>query len=173
LALAESLTIQKARDGDKEALAELVNMHKELAFNIAYRITKNVEDAEDIVQESFLKVFKNLDRFKEASKFSSWLYRIVHNEGLMLVRKQKKSLEFLDAPMVENIEEAREHSDDYKKLYEAIDQLSINERNLIDLFYLGDMSIKEIRKITGQSTSNIKVTLHRTRKKLQEKIKNG
>lgn len=173
MARIESQTILKAKSGDPEALTELVNRHKELAFNVALRITNNNEDAEDIIQDSFLKVLKNVNRFKEESNFSTWLFRIVYNQAVMLMRKRKRSLEFLNAPCLEQIheEEKCDRFDNYQKLYEAIDKLSVNERNLIDLFYLGGMSVKDIRNITGKSTSNIKVILHRARLKMQQTLK--
>lgn len=168
----ESQMIQRAKAGDTEALTYLVDQHKELAFNIALRMTKSSEDAKDIVQESFLKVLKNIDRFKEEAKFSTWLFRIVYNESLMLLRKQKNSSTFLDIRTVESVYVEGQEEDinakefNYTKLHIAIDQLNHNERTVIDLFYLGEMSIKDIRRITQMSASNIKVILHRARLKM-------
>ncbi|MBV6647805.1 MAG: RNA polymerase sigma factor [Cyclobacteriaceae bacterium] len=170
----ESNMIRKAKAGDAQALTKLVDSHKELAFNIALRITDNVQDAEDIVQESFLKALKNLTRFREESKFSSWLYKIVYNEAIAYIKKQKRATDFLDAPFSEPIHEKENdsYSDNYQKLFKAIDQLSITERNIIELFYLGDKSIKDIQNIVGKNPSNIKVILHRARLKMQKILKN-
>lgn len=172
----EASLIRKAIDGDEQALNLLVNNHKELAYNVAFRITQNSEDAKDVTQESFIKALQNLKRFRKESKFSTWLFRIVYNESLMLMRKRKNNLEFLDETFKEEIDEEdgeSDYSEMKSELNEAIKSLNPKERNIIDLFYLGEKSSKEIKKITGMSSANIKVILHRARVKLKKHVKNG
>lgn len=171
----ESILIRKAIAGDTQALNTLVDKYKNLAFSVAFRITNNHEDAQDITQDSFLKVLEKLHQFREESRFSTWLFRIVYNQAMMLMRKRKKSIEYLDSIILEYAyEEENNHTPDLQKdLNRAIDELKPVERNIIDLFYLGEKSIKEIHQITGMSTSNVKVVLHRTRAKLRKKIQDG
>src|SRR5690606_17752252 len=82
--------------GDIEAFSYFVDTYKHMAFTIAVRIVQNREDAEDIVQESFIKCFHSLGNFKGDSKFSTWLYRIVYHSALDVVRSQKRSLDIQD-----------------------------------------------------------------------------
>ena len=172
----EADLIRKAKAGDIDALNSLVNKHKELAFNVALRIVQNVQDAQDVTQNSFLKALENLSRFREESSFSTWLYRIVYNEAMMLVRKRKKKKESPEATLADhNFEEERvaDKAAMQQELNKAIEKLDAKERNVIDLFYLGEKSIKEIHQITGLSRSNVKVVLHRARVKLKKTINNG
>ena len=172
----ETELIRKAAAGDAQALNVLVDRHKGLAYNVAFRILQNSEDAKDVTQNSFIKALENLSQFRQESRFSTWLYRIVYNEAMMLVRKQKKNLEFLDETYVDVRDEEEPQQDQAKMqhtLNTAIEKLKPRERTVIDLFYLGEKSIKEIRKITGMSTANVKVVLHRTREKLKKTIDHG
>lgn len=167
--------IRKAAAGDAQALNMLVDKHKELAYTIALRIVKNPEDAKDITQDSFLKALEKLYQFREESKFSTWLFRIVYNESMMFIRKQKKQLIASGEEIMERASEEEDEEIDYTKrqnqLNAAIEKLDPKERMIIDLFYLGDKSIKEIHAITGLSTANVKVVLHRSREKLKKNVK--
>ena len=172
----ETDIIRKAADGDSRALNALVDRHKELAYNVAYRIIQNAEDAKDVTQNGFLKALENLSNFRQESKFSTWLYRIVYNEALMLARKRKRTLEFSDTTFVDVHQEDEVKPDQAAMqlaLNKAIEKLEPRERTIIDLFYLGEKSVKEIHKITGMSTSNVKVVLHRTREKLKKNVEHG
>lgn len=168
----ESRTIKKAISGDSEALTILIDKYKDIAYNLALSIVKNKENAKDIVQDSFLKVFENIGRFRNDSKFSTWLYRIVYNQSINFIKSTTHLNTNKQEPEV--IYEYSENNDypeeNFQELYKAIDLLNETEKNIIMLFYLSDKSVKEISYIMNLSNSNIKVILHRTRKKLQEII---
>ena len=168
----DSKTISKAISGDSEALTLLVNEYKDIAFNLALGIVKNKEDAKDITQDSFLKVLENITGFRNESKFSTWLYKIVYNQSMRFIQKTN-STNFIDIDSVKANDFSNYDSngeDKYVELYQIIDQLEDNERNIVKLFYLAGKSIKDINSITGLSISNIKVILHRARKRLHEKL---
>jgi RNA polymerase sigma factor (sigma-70 family) len=173
----ESVLIKNAIAGDSEALSLLINKYKNIAYNLATSIVKDKESAKDITQDSFLKVLENIYRFNNESKFSTWLYRIVYNESIQYIKKnQKASITDIDieSAKIENYtEEILTSEDQYLDLdlYQAIERLDENERNIILLFYLAEKSLKEINTITGLSISNVKVILHRSRKKLYENLK--
>ncbi len=159
---------------DMTALAGLINKHKTLAYNIALRITRNKEDAEEIAQDAFVKVYQSLHTFKGDSKFSTWLYKIVYH--LSLTRIRKKDL-FDGSSDDDNFSEP-----DDEAAFDALSTLKIKERNkfvsnainklddndqlIVTLFYMNELSIDEIHDITGMTESNIKVRLFRSRKKL-------
>ena len=91
--------VTAAKRGDTRAFEQLVFRHKRRALATAQRITRNREDAEDVVQESFLKAFRHLASFEEKARFSSWLTRIVMNEAYMLLRPKRRVMEVLpDSP---------------------------------------------------------------------------
>jgi RNA polymerase sigma factor (sigma-70 family) len=168
----DSQTLSKAISGDYEALTLLVNEYKDIAFNLALGMVKNRENAKDITQDSFLKVLENLTAFRNESKFSTWLYKIVYNQSLQFIQKTN-STNFSDIDSVNANDFSYDYSngeDKYLELYQIIDQLEDNERNIVKLFYLARKSIKDINSITGLSISNIKVILHRARKRLHEKL---
>src|SRR5205809_2367665 len=85
----ELVLVQRAKGGDVSAFEELVRRYDRNVFRIANHITHNAEDAEDVVQEAFLKAYQNLNRFQEQSKFYTWLVRIAVNEALMKLRRRR------------------------------------------------------------------------------------
>src|SRR5436189_3438999 len=88
-ALETSAALARARRGDSEAFRELVERHSRSVFRLAYRMTGNEHDAEDVVQESFLRAFKQLGRFESRANFGTWLYRIVANCSVDLMRSKQ------------------------------------------------------------------------------------
>src|SRR5260370_18872001 len=86
---ADSTLVAATKNGESQAFEFLVKRHEAKTFSIAFRITRNREDAQDVVQQSFHKAFMHLNRFQEKSSFSTWLTRIVINEGLMCLRRTR------------------------------------------------------------------------------------
>jgi RNA polymerase sigma factor (sigma-70 family) len=166
----ESQIIKRAISGDSEALTILVDRYRDIAYNLALSIVKNKEDAKDITQESFLSVLENISRFRNTSKFSTWLYRIVYNQSIGFVKKANRTTTLDYSVLVETSEKNDDQEDKIQDLYKAINLLEDTDRNIIMLFYLAEKSIKEIAQITGFSLANIKVILHRARKKLFDKM---
>lgn len=161
--------IQRAKKGDADALNELIEKHKSIAFSIAFKYLKNKEDAEDITQNAFITVLGSIKKFRNESKFSTWLYKIIYHECLKVLKSRSPMIEYM--PEFTQIE-VTELKDETKKVDYKIDELlshlNPNEYTIITLFYLKEKSIKEIREITSFSKANIKVILHRARTKLKE-----
>ncbi|MCX6277394.1 MAG: sigma-70 family RNA polymerase sigma factor [Bacteroidetes bacterium] len=170
--------IDRVLSGDVSAYAQLVAKHKNLVFSIALKILNNREDAEEIAQDCFLKVFHALKTFERKSKFPTWLYRIVYNAAISKTRKKKPDLVPMDDYVIHNYSEKDVSEGIYdidpdiqKALIEkAMSKLSDDESLLITLFYHGENSIEEISGITGLTMSNVKVRLHRIRKKLHDDL---
>ncbi|RDV10248.1 sigma-70 family RNA polymerase sigma factor [Pontibacter diazotrophicus] len=165
--------IKKAKDGDRHALATLIDTHKTIAFNLALKITNSEEEAKDITQESFLTVLENIKKFRNEAKFSTWLYRIVYNEALRVIKRKSVPIEgkHADALATESTD-SLEQRESRQRLDAAIQELNENERVVILLFYMAEKTIKEITSITGFTESNTKVLLHRGRKQLKERLEN-
>lgn len=166
----EGQIVKKAISGDSEALTILIDKYKDIAYNLALSIVKNKEDAKDITQDSFLKILENINRFRNESKFSTWLYRIVYNQSIGFVKRENRTNTVDYSLLVETSEKNDNQEDKIQDLYKAINLLDDTDRNIILLFYLAEKSIKEIAQITGFGIANIKVILHRARKKLFEKM---
>ena len=91
----DAALVAATRRGETHAFAELVLRHKQRVFAVVQRITKNREDSEDVIQESFHKAFLHLDGFQEKSEFSTWLVRIAMNEAFMVLRRKRRAVEVL------------------------------------------------------------------------------
>ncbi|MFC1538139.1 RNA polymerase sigma factor [Candidatus Latescibacterota bacterium] len=172
----KSIHLKKAVSGDVSALNHLLNQHKDIAFSIAFRILQNKDNAEDAVQDAFIRVFKYIRKFRNDSQFSTWLYRIVYNE-CMRVKKEYSQMHFsnvdgddkvIDYPVIDDALEKLVESDRKRIIREALDTLHPNESLVLTLFYLEDKTIKDIHIITQLSKSNIKVILFRARKNLNK-----
>ena len=170
----DQLYITKVINGDTNAFAYLVDNYKDMVYSLAYKMTKNREEAEEISQDTFIKAFKNLDKFKGDSKFSTWLYRIGYHAALDSIKKNKRhqnsfeinDITFNQIKSVENILEGIERKERAKIMNGCLDKLPDEERSIIWMFYYDELSLKEIIEVTGLSEANIKVKLHRARKRL-------
>ncbi|OAB77990.1 RNA polymerase sigma factor [Cochleicola gelatinilyticus] len=171
----DSFYINKVKQGDLQAYTYLVDKYKNMAFSIALKLSRNTEDAEDAVQESFIKAYHKIDTFAYNSKFSTWLYSIVYRTTAYNLRKNTISTQEITDTTFHNLEddENTDLSDAEQKRFitEAIDKLPEIESIIITLFYLNDNTIAEIESITGLSKSNIKVKLFRARKALKIELK--
>ncbi|MCD4681979.1 MAG: sigma-70 family RNA polymerase sigma factor [Bacteroidales bacterium] len=174
----DSFYINKVLNNDVSAYTILVDKHKNMAFTVAYRIIRNREDAEEIAQDAFVKVYQSLKSFKKESKFSTWLYRIIYNTAISKTRKKQLETTNLDYNVVENFstDEIKEDvnrldNDEQKKIVTKILQhLNPEDSTLINMFYFKKYSTEEISDIMGLSQANVKVKLHRIRKKLYKEI---
>jgi RNA polymerase sigma-70 factor (ECF subfamily) len=172
----ETQIINRILEGNVREYAVLVNRHKDLAFTLAYRLLNNREDAEEAVQDAFVKAYRNLAGFRKDSRFSTWLFRIVYNTAISKKRLKKTVFNSIDEkPFIKESydkpeEETDSDEDTALTLETALQKLSEEERLIITLFYINESSVEEIHSITGLSKSNIKIKLFRARKKLQELV---
>ncbi|WP_019640690.1 RNA polymerase sigma factor SigW [Paenibacillus fonticola] len=180
--------VKLARQGDQESFADLVDLYKDKIFHLAYRMLLNRHEAEDIVQESFLRVYKNWERYDEKQKFSTWLYRIATNLCIDRLRKRKPNY-YLDAEMndqegldgytlIPGDERTPESeyllSETQQTIHHAIDGLPAKYKSVIILRYLQELSLSEISEVLDMPVTTVKTRLHRgrdfLRKKLQHKM---
>lgn len=170
--------IEQVLAGNSNSFSYIVDRHKDKAFNLAFRICGNREEAEEIAQDSFMKAYRSLGSFKMKSSFATWLYRIVYNTAISNVRVKKKgvlSLEDFPADATDfigtNTTEEEAESEYRKSIVNfALQKLSEEERGLITLFYYEEMDSDEISEVTGIGKPNIKVKLFRARQKMLEII---
>lgn len=164
----EQKIINLAKSGDSAAFSILVNKYSSLVFTFAYRILENREDAEEAAQDAFLKAWKYLNGYKGDSKFSTWLCSITRNTALTKLERRKKKIQPEELNKHYILQTNNEDDDKNEILSKAIQQLSVEDAQLITLFYQSEQSIADIAKIMNLEVGNVKVKLHRARLKLKE-----
>ena len=182
----DGVLVAAAKTGDARAFELLVERHERKIFSMAQRITRNREDAEDVVQQSFQKAFIHLKQFEGKSLFSTWLTRIAINEALMLLRRKRGShevpieesttkteralpLDFLNsAPTPEDSYLDREQE---QILSAALNKLRPGIRKAIELRELGELSTGETALVMGLSVAAVKGRVFQGRMKLRETLR--
>lgn len=178
----EKTLVERAKQGDKAALSQLVHKYSERVYNLALRILRNREDAEDVLQETFLTVIEKIHTFDGRSSFFTWIYRIATNASLMRLRKKKVVFQQLnDNPDFQESVESRvfiDWSQDpsvnvydeevKKKIDEAINKLSDIYRGVFILRDIEGLSIKETSEILQITEENVKIRLRRARQFLRD-----
>ena len=176
----DSYYIEQVLAGKTNAYSYIIDRHKDKAFSLAFRICGNREEGEEIAQDSFLKAFRSLGNFRMKSSFATWLYRIIYNTAISYIRSRKEILHSLEefpadaSDFIGNNNDEEKAEKEYKEsiVNYALSKIEEEERGLICLYYYEDMKIDEISEVTGISSSNVKIRLHRTRKKMLEIIEN-
>jgi RNA polymerase sigma-70 factor (ECF subfamily) len=166
--------------GDVNAFATLVDRYKHMVFTLAIKIVKNTEEAEEVSQDVFIKVFQVLKTFKGDSKFSTWLYKIAYFRSLDYLKKQKRYINTssIDGekeyhlPSIDSALDQLEAQDRKQAIKSAIDQLPEDDAVVITLHYFEELSLKEIAEIMNMEANTIKVRLFRSRKRLAVILKN-
>ncbi len=167
--------ITSVLEGNEVDYELLINLHKDKTFTLVKRILKNEQDAEEVLQDVFLKVFYNLSSFRHDSKFSTWLYRIAYNTAITKLLSKKRKIEM----EMSSIEDHFNLKLDDNKLYsetnsarsyilKILEEMPVRYSVIINLFYIDNLSLKEISEVIDTSIVNTKVMLHRARNILRD-----
>jgi RNA polymerase sigma-70 factor, ECF subfamily len=181
----ETLSLEALQSGDRSEFARLVDMYYGIIYRLALRMLNNPQDAEDILQETFIKAFRHINGFDGRAKISTWLYRIATNEALMFLRRRHPQLVSIEEPF-ENEEgegeplhivdwccipedelmssEARAHLD------EAVEKLPYSLRIVFILREIEGLSTKETADILDLSETAVKTRLSRSRLRLRDEL---
>ena len=175
--------VARARSGDTDAFRILVERHSRALFRLAYRMTGNQQDAEDVVQDSFLKAYKQLGKFDERASFGTWLYRIAMNCSLDLVRARKRRNEQLapaDAELDEPVLALPSPDPDPSRLAlsgevrdrvtDAMNLLSASERTAFVLRHFEGMCIEDVGRVLGCQPGAAKHSVFRAVQKLRRAL---
>jgi RNA polymerase sigma-70 factor (ECF subfamily) len=181
----EANLVEKAKAGDAQAFTELVNQYERKIYRLAKHITQNDEDAEDVLQETFLKAYEHLNNFQGNSKFYTWIVRIAVNESLMKLRKRKGDRTVpLDEPVdtgeemvareiavwEDNPEQRYSREEMQQILDEAVQSLKPDFRTVFILRDIEELSTEETAESLGISIPAVKSRLLRARLALREKL---
>ncbi|MEO8593093.1 MAG: sigma-70 family RNA polymerase sigma factor [Candidatus Solibacter sp.] len=175
--------VARARTGDRDAFRVLVERHSRALFRLAFRMTGNQQDAEDVVQDSFLRAYKQLDRFDERASFGTWLYRIAVNCSLDLVRSRKRRNELVapadleredpilslaaNDPLPDRMAQSGEVRE---RVAEAMTELSASERTAFVLRHFEGMCIEEVSRVLGCQPGAAKHSVFRAVQKLRRAL---
>lgn len=183
----ERSLLRRLRDRDERAFRELIDAHRDRVFNITYRMLGNRAESEDVTQEVFISVFKTIESFREESKFSTWLYRVAvnacKNRIKYLARRHDRDRDELDetsqatngavngAPVrAAQPDKALASMQMEKLLQQAIADLDEDQRAVVILRDVEELSIEEICEITNLPDGTVKSRLHRARLVLRKKM---
>jgi len=178
-------SLLEIRSGNRAEFAKLIDAHSNQIYRLALKMLSNPQDAEDVLQTTFLKAFQNINKFEGRSKISTWLYRIATNEALMIIRKQR--------PEVDISEESDEDNNDINSPVQFIDWCCLPESEMVSseskveldnaiqrlsealriVFILRDiegLSIQETSKVLNLTETAVKTRLLRARLNLREQL---
>ena len=175
--------VERARSGDSDAFRLLVEQHSRAVFRLAFRMTGNEQDAEDVVQETFLRAHRQLDKYEARSSFSTWLYRIASNYSLDLIRMRKRHEDRRERGKAEDRDILQSipgnspgpdrilYSSQVKdRVNEALNELSPQERTAFVLRHFEGLSIDEIGDALGTGTNATKHSIFRAVQKLRRSL---
>jgi len=167
--------IESVKKGNHSDFALLVDRYKNKAFSMLSSMLKNKMEAEEVLQDCFMKAFKGLNSFKGDSKFSTWFYKIVYNSALSKLSVQKRKTEMEMTSVDDHFDlksdydyNLTEQKDLSLYIRNMVDKLPSNYASVISMFYLEDLSCEEISEVMGTSVNNVKVMLHRSRTALKD-----
>jgi len=175
----DQVYINKILNGNTNAFTVLVYRYKDLVFTLALRMVKNREEAEEVSQDTFIKVYNSLNRFKGDSKFSTWIYRVAYNTCLDRLKKNNRqeytvAIDEYTEHQVKTLENALDALEEQEKqlaIKKCLEMLPSEDSFILTLYYFEELSLDEISKITGLKPNNVKVKLFRSRKKLATILK--
>lgn len=170
----ETRYIARILNGETECFSIFLDRYGRPLYSLIVQIVGCSEDAEELVQDVFLKAFRHLSSYKGECLFSTWLYRIAYNAAVSATRKKKQELFYIEENAINNVPDDKADdvlcpTDDEERvarMMQAVDRLSADEKALITLFYFEEKSVEEVGEILKISPGNVKVKLHRTRKKI-------
>lgn len=180
----DAMLVAEFQGGNQRAFDELASRYKRRIYGIAYKMTDNHEDALDVSQEVFIRVYKSISKFKGRSSFNTWLYRITVNYCINYLknRSRHKHLPFDETMEVSegrslvsewwsNPQKALENKEFQQDLAFAIGSLPVRQRTVFVLRHLEGLSHKEIAGILRCSIGNVKANLFRAIRKLRDRLK--
>jgi len=175
----DATLIAQVQAGKEHANRYLIERYKNLVWHMVLRMVSQPEDAEDLCQEIFLRIFRDIGKFRGESKLSTWIGAIAYHMSISYLRKKGKEIlvpveDYFPVagtrPVVESAEAALDKSSMKKLIHRIIDSLPVHYRTVITLFYLEELSYREIGEITGMPDGTIKSYLNRGRQAIREQL---
>jgi len=181
--ISDSELVKIVRESDQERYAEIIERYQGKLFAYIYRLVGSREETEDLLQEVFIKAFRNLNSFDVEKKFSSWIYRIAHNESVNHLKRKslKRFISWEDVVSTKDKMETRDFDDDAHKSWvrkeknqeveQALNRLPIKYKQVLVLKYYDDKSYEEISEILDKPINTVGTLINRAKKKLAEELR--
>ena len=172
----ELRTVARAKQGDADAFALLVQTYETSVYRLALRMCGNAHDAEEVAQEAFMAAWKGLPSFRGESKFSSWLYQLTTNEAINFLRKEKRHRaatpleDELEPATGDTAQQAAETKELQQALQQALDALTPEHRQIFLLRQMRQLSYDEIGRLLGLESGTVKSRLNRAKKQLRQNL---
>ncbi len=174
----DMVLVRKVKEGDIDAFGELVQRYKQQIYFVAYRMTNNHTDADDLSQEAFIKAYESIGNFREKSSFSTWLYRIIMNMTINHLKKMGKKQIFTldenismeDNSYMNNPRKIAEQRELHEEITKAIGSLPLKQRAVVELAILEGLSHREIAQVLGCPEKTVSWRLFQARTKLKGKL---
>ncbi|OGU55880.1 MAG: hypothetical protein A2V66_18125 [Ignavibacteria bacterium RBG_13_36_8] len=173
--LSDSEIIESVKRGNQADYSLLIDRYKDRAFSLLKRMLKDPMDAEEVLQDCFLKAFNSLKNFRQDAKFSTWFYKITYNTALTTIASKKRQIEKEMSSIDEHFDLGKYDNEIYSKaenveqyVLKMVDKLPTRHALVLILFYIDSMSMNEISQVMGLSLVNVKVLLHRSRNSLRD-----
>lgn len=181
----EKSLIERCKQGDPSAFNELIQRYEKQVFNLAYRLTGNYDDANDVASDTFVRIYNSIGKFRGDAAFSTWLYRIVTNVYLDTRKRRlahphsslEEYLELEDGSLTRQIEDplpGPQHNVEERERYEilqaAISELPEFQRIIIVLYHIQELPYEDIAEILDMPLGTVKSRLNRARRALREKL---
>ena len=173
-AISNAILVLKCQKRDETAFREIVNRWEPRLYYYLRRIVENENDVWDILQETWLAVFKNIRKLEDPLKFSTWLYRIGHHQAVNLLRKENKYAQITTEQIANHYENNTPLSvieEQAELVHKLLGKLKLAHREVITLYFLEEFSINEMAQIIGISEGTVKSRLYYAKHKLQEMLK--
>ncbi|WP_238651415.1 RNA polymerase sigma factor [Paenibacillus piscarius] len=163
------LLVERTKLGDKDAFTTLIRMFEKPMYIYCYHMLRSKEEAEDALQEIFIKVYQQIHKYRPTMTFSAWLYKIAYHYSLNQIRSRKRWFRFIDRYKYDQPETPVEHIGSQTTLKEYLDLLTAEERHIIVLRALHRYDYNEISEMLNMKPATVRKKYERLRKKLQAK----
>lgn len=166
----EEFLVLSAQGGDRQAMDMLYRHYNQRLLRYAYKICGTRDMAQEVVQEVWIRALKTLTRLEDPRAFRSWLYKLAHWRAIDLLRTTSRYCEYPQEPLHTATSMPEVTGDDADELRQAINRLPQVERQIIHLFYLDELQVKEVALVLGIATGTVKSRLNRARRLLKERF---
>lgn len=158
--------VEEVREGNKELYIHIIERYQDKLYRYVVYLIRKKDDAEDVVQDTFIKAYINLNGFNINKKFSSWIYRIAHNEAMNKIGKYKKEVKMIDNYDIagtQNIEEEYGNKEIRKMALSCLDEMPLMYSEPLALYYLDDKSYEEISDILHVPMGTVATRINRAK----------
>lgn len=163
------MLVERTKLGDKEAFASIIRNFEKPMYIYCYHMLKNKEEAEDALQEIFIKVYEQIHKYRPNMIFSAWLYKIAYNYSLNQIRSKKRWFRFIDRYKYDQPETSTQQIDSQTTLKDFLNLLTAEERHILVLRAIQRYNFNEISEIMNMKPATVRKKYERLRKKLQTK----